>query len=243
MNRKICTILSGIMLFLLGCEDKKSSDIIKFGLSADYPPFEYYENGELKGFDVELGRIVAQEMGKKAEFEDMGFNAALVALNVDSIQAVISTVTSTPERRKNYDLSRCYYTESLAIVYNINEPYKTATALSKDVKVACQLGTTMEFWVKKHATDANLITMDKYPDMIEALKADQIDCVVMDTVQAKGFCAKNPGLGYSVIEQTDAEGYAIAFKKNSPLKDGANAAISKLEKNGWLAKLKAKYQL
>ncbi|GHU11563.1 amino acid ABC transporter substrate-binding protein [Alphaproteobacteria bacterium] len=242
MNWKICAILSGVMLLLSGCKDEKSSDVIKFGLSADYPPFEYYENGELKGFDVDLAHMVASEMGKKAEFEDMGFNAALVALNGDSIQAVISTVTSTPERRKNYDLSKCYYAESLATVYNKKEPYATTGALSKGVNVACQLGTTMELWVKKQASDANLILMDKNPEMIEALKADQIDCVVVDTVQAKAFCANNPGLSYSVVAQTD-EGYAIAFKKQSPLKDGANAAIKKFEKNGDLEKLKAKWQL
>ncbi|GHT95646.1 amino acid ABC transporter substrate-binding protein [Alphaproteobacteria bacterium] len=242
MASKICAALSAVMLLLSGCKDQWGGGTIKFGISADCPPFGYYENGGLKGFDVDLARMVAKEMGKKAEFENMGFNAALEALDGDSIQAVISTVTSTPERRKKYDLSRCYYVENIATVYNDNEPYKTINSLSNNVNVACKRGTTTELWVKTHAPDANLILMDKNSVMIEALKADQIDCIVLDSEKAKSFCASNSGLSCSIVDQTD-EGYAIAFKKQSPIKDEANAAISKLQKNGELEKLKTKWRL
>jgi polar amino acid transport system substrate-binding protein len=229
------------MLVLSGCGEKKSSGKIKFGTCADYPPFEYYENGELKGFDIDIARIVAKEIGKEAEFEDMQFCSILASLQNDSLDAAISTITSTPERRKNFDLSRCYYAESIAAVYMKNEPHRNPDEMI-NVKVACQLGSTMEIWAKTNATAAQLVIMDNNGQIIEALKAGQVDCVLLDNVQAQSFCNVNPELAYNIVAKSD-EGYAIIFKKQSDLREKVNAILKKLEQNGELKKLMKKWQL
>ena len=76
-----------------------------FALSADYPPFEFESKGELQGFDVDLAKNIAQQLGKEAAFQNIPFSAVLAAVQNGTADAAISTVTATPQRKKNFDFS------------------------------------------------------------------------------------------------------------------------------------------
>lgn len=225
----------GLALILTGCDNNKHQDEIKFAVSADYPPFEYYVNGEIKGFDIELARLIAKNLGKKAVFENMQFSSVLPSLQNNFVDAAISTIAITEERQKNYDFSTPFYNEKLAMIFIKNQPITNKSQLPGK-KIACQLGTTMEIWLKKHATESKIITVDNNNQAIEALKTGHVDGVLVDDVQAAAFCQKNTELAASVIVKHGA-GYAIAFKKTSPLKDQVNKALASLKASGEIKKL------
>lgn len=233
-------IIIGVLSFwYFGSSEQKKDHIIIFATCADYPPFEYYSSGELKGFDIELGQLVAQELHKEAQFKDMNFNSIFPALENGLVDAALSTVTVTAERAQNFDFSIPYYVESLAVL-SMNEHKIHSKDDLKGKKIACQLGTTMEIWLKEHATETDVITMDSNPSAVEALKAGHVDGVLIDTAQAISFARKNQNLHYATIAQADT-GYAIAFKKNSPLRPQVNEAILSLQKRGVIAALQQRY--
>lgn len=231
--------LMAIFLLLAGCSDNKSSNNIKFAISAEYPPFEYYDKGEITGFDIELAKLIAKKLGKEAIFENMQFSTILAALQNGLVDAAISTITITTEREKNFDFSNSYYQESMAMVYHSNKPLTNKTQLGKK-KIACQLGTTMEIWLKKHVPDAEILAMDSNTQAIEALKANHVDGALVDSVQAATFSRKNTGLSYSVIAQSDT-GYGVVVKKGSSLRAEINTILKTLEKSGELEQLKQKW--
>jgi polar amino acid transport system substrate-binding protein len=224
---------------LIGCDEKKDENVIKFALSADYPPFEFYEDGKLTGFDVELAELIAKKLNKKAEFKDMQFAAILAALQNGSVDAAASAMAASEERRKNYDFSDEYYAESFVTVYKKDTPVTEPGQLN-NVKIVCQLGTTMEMWLKEHFPNASLKTFDNNNQVIEELKAGRAECAVMDKEQGAAFCAKNDGLAHSFIAKSD-NGYAVAMKKGSPLKDQINKALKELEAEGEIQKLEKKW--
>jgi polar amino acid transport system substrate-binding protein len=224
---------------ITGCDNEIQSNALKFSTSAEYPPFEYCQHGEIKGFDIELAQLVAHEMGKEAIFENMQFSAILAALQSGAVDAAISTISITPERQKNFDFSDPYYAESMATVFIQEKPVTDKSQLSKK-KIACQLGTTMEIWLKKYVTDATIIAMDNNTQVIEALKAGHVDVALMDGVQGAIFSQKNTGLSYAVIARADA-GYGVAFKKGSRLKESINKALKSLAAKGEIEKLKQKW--
>lgn len=233
----VCVALLG----LVGCSSNhhKISEVISFGISAEYPPFEYMEKGVLKGFDIELAQLIGKELKKKVVFEHLQFNGIFASVQSGFVDAGISTITVTKERQENFDFSQSYYVESLAMLYPDDKPLQNPLQFHGK-KVACQLGTTMELWLKSHAPAAEIITFDTNPQAVEALKAGHVDGVLIDTIQGKTFMKKNLGLGCSVIAQSD-DGYAVCVKKDSPLKHEINQALKSLQDSGLMDALKKKW--
>jgi len=241
LRKQLLTL--GLALFLFcfafGCSKNQDSNKLVYAVTADYPPFEYISSGILTGFDVELAELIAEKLGKKAEFKDIQFSSILPAVQSGIVDAAISTLTITEQRKKNFDFSIPYYFESLAIVYDQDTPLTSKNDLMEKT-IACQLGSTMEIWLKDNAQKATIITLDTNLFAIEALKAGRVDGVLIDTAQAKVFTNKNSSLAYKVIANADT-GYGIAMKKDSPLVAMINEAIQNLQDTGELAKLQKKY--
>lgn len=239
MNKYITSLLLGAAFLVSGCKEDNSKHKIVFSTSAEYPPFEFQVKGELKGFDIDLAKMIGEELGEEVVFDDRQFSTILPALQEGMADAAIATITIIPERQANFDFSHPYYTESLAIVFPKESAIKSKEQL-KGKKIACQLGTTMEYWLKKHVPEAILSPIDNNNQAIETLKAGHVDGVMVDTFQAKAFSQKNPELAYEVIAQADT-GYGIAFKKGSPLKDKVNKALKSLESKGAIKALNDKW--
>jgi polar amino acid transport system substrate-binding protein len=218
---------------------EESRKFIHFAVAAEYPPFEYNEHGEIKGFDIDLARLVAKQLGKEALFDSMQFSSILPALGANQVDAAISTFTITEQRKKNFDFSEPYYFESLAVVFDEKKPTNKVQQLTGK-KIAVQLGSTMEIWLKKKVPGATALVMDNNNQAIAALKAGHVDLVLMDGAQGQVFSQKNPGLSFAIISQSQ-DGYGIALKKHSPLTYEINQALNALENNGELTKLKKKW--
>lgn len=226
-------------ILISGCGKPKDNQTIHFAVSAEYPPFEYQEQGELKGFDIDLAKLIAKHLGKKAAFDNMQFSTILPALSSEQVDAAISTITITEEREKNFDFTIPYYFESLAAVSPKENPINSQAAL-KGKTIACQLGSTMEIWLKKNYPDNVVMAMDNNNQAIEALKAGHVDVVLMDGPQGVIFSKKNPTLTSVIIAKSE-NGYGIAVKKHSLLKAQINRILNTVKTNGELANLKNKW--
>ncbi|VEB37141.1 substrate-binding periplasmic protein [Legionella cherrii] len=242
MKQLFFVILIGFALLVSFCYariPKESIQYIHFAVAAEYPPFEYNDHGEIKGFDIDLARLIAKKLGKEAFFDSMQFSSILPALSSGQVDAAISTITITEQRKKNFDFSEPYYFESMAAVFPENKPIKNVQQLAGK-KIAVQLGSTMEIWLKQNVPNANLLVMDNNNQTIAALKASHADLVLLDGVQGAVFSQKNPGLSFAVIAQSD-DGYGLALKKNSELTQKINQVLHEIEQTGELSALKKKW--
>lgn len=238
MNKIILSLIICSVLFIAACTDsnkKNEAKVIHFATSAEYPPFEYEEHGVIKGFDIELAKLIAKELGKEAVFDNMQFSSILPALTSGQADAAISTITITYDRKKNFDFATPYYFEGMAAVFKKDYPINSPSQLAGK-KIAAQLGSTMEIWLKKHAQDEQIVPMDNNNQAIEALKAGHIDVVLMDGAQGAIFSQKNPGLSYAIIAKAE-DGYGIALPKNSLMTARINRILNTLKEKGEIAKL------
>lgn len=237
------------LLFISACTsndqklDKKTTLIV--GLSAEYPPFEFQQQGKIVGFDIDLIQAIGKKLNKEILIQEMSFHSLIASLHAGKIDIAISSMTITPERLKNVDFSQVYYKPSLAIIYLKNTPTVQPNITFSNKKVGVQLGSTMEKWIKQHAKDqqnVEIISLDTNPPLIEKLKLKQIDYVVIETLQAVTFCKLNPALTFQIVGASD-EGYGIALAKNSTLKSDINTALAALEAEGTLAQIQEKWGL
>ncbi|MGX6640679.1 ABC transporter substrate-binding protein [Legionella pneumophila] len=236
--KKICLLLL-ISSFILisSCIEQKNQNTLRFSTSAEYPPFEYIENGEIKGFDIDLAKLIAKELGKEAVFDNMQFSTVLPALNSGQDDVAIATITITEERKKNFDFSIPYYFEGMAAVFDISQPVKEISQLTGK-KIAVQLGTVMEIWLHQNFPNAEITALDNNNQAIEALIAGHVDVVLMDGAQGGVYSKKYPGLSYSILAKAN-EGYGLVLKKGSPLRDEINSALENLKAKGEIQKLES----
>ena len=239
-NTLITLCFSILATFLFGCEFKSTAeDKITFGVAAMYPPFEYKSGNELMGFDIDLAKAIAKELNKKVEFDEMQFLALFPSLQNGTIDAAISTITVTEERKKNFDFSNPYYFEDISVVYRKDHPVTSKDDM-KNAKIACTIGTSNERWLKKNAPSAQIMTFDNTNLSIEALKVGHIDAIIMDGPTANTYISNNQQLAYKILEK-DANGLALAVKKGSPLLADINRALAALAENGELAKMQKQW--
>ncbi|RUR13113.1 ABC transporter substrate-binding protein [Legionella sp. km772] len=222
-------------LLLVSCSEEKEDDELRFSTCADYPPFEYSSKGNIQGFDIDLARLIAKELGKNAVFDNRSFSAVLPALNSGQDDLAISTITVTEERKKNFDFSITYYFETMAAVFPKNQIINDKKDI-KNKKIAVQLGSVLDLWAHQHYPHNEIVAFDTNNQAIEALSAGYVDLVLMDGVQGKAFSAKNNNLASSILGKSN-EGYALALKKGSPLTKKINQILQQLKAKGELQKL------
>jgi polar amino acid transport system substrate-binding protein len=244
MMKVMTPFLLGVCLILglASCKDDSQKEKLIVGLSAEYPPFEYLQQGSIVGFDVDLAHELGKEMNKDVEIKDMNFSSIIQSLQSNLIDMGISAITVSVERKANIDFSDIYYQPRIAIIFKTDAPLKDLSALTNK-SIGVQLGTTMELYLREQSKtieNLKIVPMNTNPMLIEELKVGRLAAVAVEDLQAKEFCAKNPSLSFILLDQF-GEGYAIGFKKGSPLCEQANNALASLKQKGVLDALRKKW--
>ena len=213
---------------------------IYVGTNAEFPPFEYLEDGKITGFDMDLVQEIGKLVDADIKIVDMAFDGLLPALQMKKVDLVIAGMTANEERMKTVSFTQPYYTASqVIIVKEGNTSIKSFDDL-KGRRVGVMLGFTGDMVV----SEIDGVKIERFNAAyagIMALKADKIEAVVLDSEPAKNYVAQNKGL---VLADADAEQeeYAIAVRKNDKaLLEKVEKALSELKENGTYDKLIQKY--
>lgn len=224
---------------------------LKMGTSADYKPFEFHDtsSGEDKivGFDVDIARRLAADLGFDLQIVDMDFNGLIPALQSQRVDFVMAGMTPTPERKRNIDFSQIYYEARNTIIAKQGRNLTTIEGLYGKT-VGAQLGSTQEEAVKTMNQEAakqkkpaiNLVTRNRVSELIQEIKANRIDAAIVEDTVAQGYTGVYPDLQFSVIENNEG-GYAIAFPKGSTLVAPFNQVLATMEKDSSLERLAKKW--
>ena len=228
-----------LILLVCGCKNNTENNVIRFGIDSTIKPYSYIENGELKGFSIDLNNEIARELNKKAEFHNFKWGDLIAALDNSKIDA-ISSLTMTDERRKNIDFSNPYHFDYITIISRNDKKIEDKLELGNK-KVGAVLGAIPEIFLKKNFNNtAEIILMDSYPALMEMLKANHVDAIVTDQYSARIFVKNNSNFGYKIIERYE-DGDAIGVKKKSKLLIEINKALDSLKENGVLKELEKKW--
>ena len=182
------------------------------GTNAEFPPYEYYENNEIVGIDVDIAKAIADKLGMELQVEDMAFDAIIPAVTSGKADFGAAGMTVTEERLQSVEFTDTYANSNqVAIVQNESE-----IAGSEDLKgkiIGVQLGTTGDAL----ATEIEGATVERYNKGLEAvqsLKQGKIDAVVIDQATAEAFAKNTDGIKI-LDEKMSEEEYAIALKKGN----------------------------
>jgi len=178
------------------------------GTSADWPPYEYVDNGKIVGIDIDIARKIAEKLGVDLEVRDMKFSALIEAVKRGDIDIVIADMSITPEREKQVLFSIPYQADSSVVIAKRGSQIKSVEDL-KGRAIGVQVGTVQEDWaVKTLGNYSKIVRYDKvYPYQVEALRKGDLDAIVVGGVVGKAIISRFPefepvyslGVRYSAV--------------------------------------------
>ena len=253
MKKLIALLLTLVMAFtLVSCGsstqttgEKKVSDTIVLGTSADYPPFEfiYLDDAgkqQYAGIDISLANKIAKDAGKKLKVVNMNFDSLMASLQKGEIDMVIAAIEKTPEREKAADFSDPYYTDlpAMILVKAANTANYTALDSFKDKSVGAQTSTTKADIVNEKLTGAKLVALTSVTDLVNELVYDKCDAIVLDGAVAMQYAASNKDLVVSSVKLGEAAPFRVAVQKGDPSKllEGFNKTIKTVTSDGTVEK-------
>lgn len=237
MLKKITAVFAIMLccLALVACKDKKADqDVLMVGINAEYPPFEYYEGGNIVGIDVDLANALGKKLNKKIVFENMKFNTLLASLAANKVDVIISGLGATDERKQQFNFSDVYYDNKIVVIVKEDEnSIKTIDDL-KGKTIGTQVGTVSDNFV----SGIEGATINRYDSTVLAimnLKAGKDEMTVIDMAGAVQVLGPNDG--FKILEDIKITGlpYAIAINKgNDELLAQINQALKEMKESGEL---------
>lgn len=223
---------------------------LTIGTSAEYEPFEYMEDGEYKGFDLELAAAIADDLDLELEIENVDFDTIIPGIaSGTKFDAGFAAITATPEREEEVDFTDSYYMDDQAIVTMTDNADITgdnyAEALNVEgVKIAVQSGSTAEAFAKENFPKATLVPFKNATDCFAAVQSDQAVALVTNRSVAAQLVATSFSNEQIIKQISTGEEYSIAVNKdNAALTDAINESIAKLTADGTVDELMEKYNI
>ncbi len=222
-------------------DDEAKENVLTMATNAEFPPFEYLENGEMVGAEIDMAYAIAEKLGMELEISNIDFDAALTGVATGKYDIALSGITANEDRRKNMNFTDAYYLASQAIIVMADSELKAAADLDGKT-LSCQEGTTGEQYI----LDGNykVQSFKTGAEAIAALTAGKVDAVVIDDAVAKALSAEQNGKTVVLDEPLTKEEYAIALELgDDELTEKINGALAELKAEGKLAEIFAKYDL
>jgi len=222
-------------------ERVRRSGELRVGTDATYPPFETAEGGEYTGFDIDLAKAIARELGVKARFINAGFDGIFPALQNGTFDIVMSSVTITPERSASMLFSDPYYDSGQLIAVNQDRQGLTTPDDLKGKTVGVQINTTAQFDLEKREG----VKVAKYNTVDLALldlRNRRIDAVVIDAPVLKYMIFQSFRELKAVGRRFTDEKFGIALAQDSvDLQQEINKALKKIRETGEYDRLHEKW--
>ena len=186
---------------------------IKIGVKFDVPPFGFKnpQNDEVEGFDIDLGRRIAEELGVEPEFIEAVSDNRIPFLKDGTADLILSTMTITGERDQEIEFSEPYYVARGRILVKQDSDIKGLEDLAGN-RVCTALGSTYEDTLKREAPEADLRLVDSYSECLELLQNGAVDAVSTDDVILTGMIIQDDSLKL-VGDELTTEPYGAGIKE------------------------------
>lgn len=218
----------------------KKDGIVIMANGGAYPPFGFVENGTMVGFDIDLGNEVARRLGVTPKWEKIDFSGLLPALSSKRVDMLVTAMTWTPERAQRITFAAPYYNSGIAGASRPGSKIIKASDVAGKI-VAVQIGSAGERFMRELATAKEIKTYNDFLLAFADVEAGRAD-VVVNTLPVVRYNAIRRPSKLEVSETWDKRDVGINTRMDDPrLLEAVNAVMSDLKREGFLAKLDAKW--
>ncbi|SFB96612.1 polar amino acid transport system substrate-binding protein [Brevinema andersonii] len=232
--------------FLLISCSSKPIKTLKVGMELAYPPFETKDaHGNPTGISVDIAHALGEHLGIPVIIENIAWNGLIPSLQTGKIDAVISSMTITEDRKNEVDFSDPYATAYLALLISKKSDIQSVEDLNKPDKIlAVKQGTTAYLYAKKYLSNVILNTFTSESAAVTEVIQGKADAFIYDQLTIYRNNVQNPSTTRTVFipVQNEPDQWGIAVKKgNTELLNKINKFLVDFKKNGGYEKISDKY--
>jgi len=223
---------------------------IVFCVDTTYPPAESIVNGKAAGYDIDIANAVAKQLGSTAQIKTTGFDVIIPALKQKKCNAIISSMTVTPERAKQVHFTPYVNVGAFLMVKKGNPSHITDLASLSGKSAAVESATTELAGLQAEnkvlqKQGKPQITIKSYPadtSAAAAIQAGKVDAYFADAPPVLYYIRKTNGKFETAGKQLETAPEGIATRIGDPLGLKVNNAIQALYLNGKMKTILAKWQ-
>jgi arginine transport system substrate-binding protein len=248
-----------VLALIPGCTKSCSSNkeaaknILKIGTNAGYPPFESIdEKGNLIGFDIDMGRALAKELGKEAAFKEFDFDALVLALKKGQIDIIMAGLSITESRQQEIamvpyqgkpltEISFLFWDKIPREIHNFED--LKALAQESKLSISVQAGHFLEDFLKSLGLSVKALAGP--PEQILDIKYNKSLAAALDSTNGKSLADKHENLKIVTLELPKDRwdlGNGIGINKSrTDLIEQIKEAVLRLKENGTVNQLEQKW--
>lgn len=221
----------------------REAGVIRIGTEGTYAPFTFHDASGLTGFDVEIGRAIAERLDVKPQFVEGKWDGLIAGLDVGRYDVVINQVGITEARQAKYDFSEPYISSAaVLIVRDGNTDIKSFDDL-KGKRSANTL--TSNFGKLAQAAGAEVVAVQGFNDAIELLLSRRVDATVNDELSFLDFKKQKPDAPVHIAARDTSKEFSesgVLMRKDNPeLRAAINKALDDIRADGTYREISEKY--
>lgn len=245
-NKKVMGLaMAAVATFGLLSTTVSAADPIRIGTEGAYPPFNFVDNnGELQGFDIDIAKALCENMGAQCTFVKQDWDGIIPALLGQKFDAIVASMSITPERQEAVDFTDKYYTNKLQFIGKTGMAFDPSAEALKGKAIGAQRATISGDWLEKNRPDADVKLYDTQENAYLDLASGRLEGVLADALVNYEWLQSDAGKGYEFKGEPvfDGDLIGIAVRKgDDSLREKMNAALKAIVADGTYAKINAKY--
>lgn len=234
------------LLFSLALLSSLNAEVLRVATAPNYPPYEYLEDNELKGFDVDVVKEIAKRNNLELEFKYMDFDGLIPSLKSNKADLIGALMKRTPLRETavdftiNFKDSSNYFLQRLELGKTQNLENCENIDFSNTI-FGAELGSIQYDIAKK--LSKQVMGYNNSSISILALRNKKVDVIVLDKVAALNFLEKNEDLDvFCDYKDSISQGFAIN-KGNTKLLEMINKTLQEMLDDGTINEISKKYKI
>ena len=211
-----------------------------YALTGLYPPFSYRDGARLTGFDVDIGRALAKQMGVKGQPVAQPWQTLIAALKANRFEAIIGSMAITPARQKAVNFSDPYYESGAQAFVRANSSIKSLDDL-RGKTIGVLVSSTFEKNARQYTNHIKTYT-DDVTALHDLTVPGRLDAVITDQLVGENAIMKANLPVKRLGDPISLDKIGIAVNKNNPeLLKQINKALAAIKANGKYAEVSKRY--
>ncbi|MEC3861742.1 transporter substrate-binding domain-containing protein [Mesobacterium sp. TK19101] len=220
-------------------ETIKRRGVLKVGMATFVPWAMRDKDGNLIGFEIDVAKKVAEDMGVEVEFVPTAWDGIIPALISGKFDVIIGGMSVTPARNLTVNFTEPYAHSSVGTMANIGnskdivwpEGYN-----STDVTFSCRRGATPCEYIKKHFPKATLRLFDDQNQVVQEVLNGNANIMLGSQPLPAFVIYDNPEVVFAATDtKIDPSDEAFALRKGDPdALNFFNNWIRLRTRDGWL---------